>query len=116
MFLSGLRYVTLEPMLRRGIDTAHNSTARRDPGIETAYQHIRAQFYDFYLFYANTLTGLIILCTAAAPLATGLPAQRAGLYAATAAPAGLTLYLSARDAFRRYQKRRRELLGTPDRG
>ena len=112
VFLSGLRYVTLEPLLRREIDTAHDSTARRDAGTEIAYQHIRAQFYDFYLFYANSLTALLILCAAAAPLAIELPAQRWGAYAAAATGAALTLYLSARDAFQRYQKRRRELLGT----
>ena len=113
VFLSGMRYVTVEPLLRRGIDTAHDSAARRDPGTEIAYQNIRAQFYDFYLFYANTLTGLVILSAAAAPIAMTQPAGTTATYAVITGTAGLTLYLSARDAFRRYQKRRRELLGTP---
>ena len=113
VFLSGLRYVTLEPLLRRGIDTAHDGAARGDLGTEVAYQNIRAQFYDFYLFYANTLEGLLILSAAAVPLATTQPAHTTATCAAFAALAGLILYLSARDAFRRYQKRRRDLLGTP---
>ena len=61
VFLSGARYFVIQKWLWRQEDPGSNVPLTGRSQSEAAYQNLVAQFYDFYLFYANTLVALIVL-------------------------------------------------------
>ena len=119
VFVSGMRWYLVEERIRQdaGVPAEHGTAGRRDAKTELAYQNIRAQHYDFYLFYANTLVALGVLWLAWLPgQLVGVPAEvswttvRPILITALTAATGRVLFASATDAYERYQKKRAELL------
>ena len=121
VFLSGMRWHLVEERIREhaGVPAEHGTAGRRDAGTELAYQNIRAQHYDFYLFYSNTLVALGVLWLAwlpgqlvALPAGISWTTVKPILITALAAATGWMLFASAADAYKRYQKKRAELLQT----
>ena len=119
VFLSGMRWCLVEERIKQSADVPaeHETAGRRDAETELAYQNIREQHYDFYLFYSNTLVALAVLWL------TWLPSQLVALPAdvswttvkpilitALGGATGWVLFASATDAYTRYQKKRAELL------
>ena len=111
VFISGLRWLVLERWMRWEPEQAVNAAARRDDNTELVYQNLVYQFYDFYLFYANTLFALVILYVAwfaDAPRTFSMGTlTRTGLLVVACA----ILYVSAKDSLRRFEGRRKTVLG-----
>ena len=118
VFLSGVRWYVLEWLIKRGVSTKHDTSKRGETQTELVYQNMRQQHYDFYLFYSNTLVALVVLWASWLP--SQLPILTAWPFSwATAKPivvtmlgvaAGWVLYASAKDAYKRYQKKRTAVL------
>ena len=121
VFVSGVRWYLVEKWIKNATDvpTEHETAGRREAETELAYQNIRNQHYDFYLFYANTLVALGVLWLCWLP--SQFPPLPAWVWESTATPVLATaagaatarvLFAAATDSYRRYQNKRAELLKT----
>ena len=61
VFLSGIRWLVLEYWFWEEKDPGGRISIAERQRSEPVYQNLVAQFYDFYLFYGNTLVALILL-------------------------------------------------------
>lgn len=112
VFISSLRWLVLERWIWRRTPPEHDASRRRDTQTELVYQNLVWQYYQFYLFAANTMFALVLLYAswlAAELLSAGF---RPGLClpAALLAPASYVLYTAAEDSLGRYNKRRTNVL------
>ena len=112
VFLSGLRWLVLEKWYWGWLYSENDrggsvSIAERSRS-ELVYQNLVAQFYDFYLFYANTLFALILLYAAWA--FTEEPHWGLAWAGVALAVAICVLERSARNSFERFHARRANLL------
>ena len=118
-FLSGMRWYLIEERIKHAasVPTEHETANRRNTGTELAYQNIRGQHYDFYLFYSNTLVALAVLWLSwlpsqllALPAGISWTTVKPILVTALAAATGWVLFASATDAYDRYREKRADLL------
>ena len=108
VFLSGVRWLVLERLWWNEKDPGGGVSIAERQRSELAYQNLVAQFYDFYLFYGNTLIALVVLYFSwafTAGLHWGL--AWAGGALAVAIP---VLERSAGNSFERFHARRASLL------
>ena len=108
VFLSGVRWLVLERWLWGETNPGGGVSIAERRQTELVYQNLVAQFYDFYLFYANTLFALIVLYAAWA-FTEGLHWGLAWAGGALAV-AIFVLERSARNSFDRFHARRTNLL------
>ena len=112
VFISSLRWLVLEKWIWRHAPSDHDASRRRETQTELVYQNLVWQYYQFYLFSANTMFALVLLY--AAWIASELMSIgfRPGLFLPVGllAPAGYVLYASAKDSLRRYNQRRSTVL------
>ena len=108
VLLSGVRWLVLERWWWGEEDPGGGVSLAERRRSELVYQNLVAQFYDFYLFYGNTLVALIVLYATWAltgELHWGLAWGGGAL-----AIAILVLERSARNSFERFHARRANLL------
>ena len=120
VFLSGLRWLLLERTKllntlcgERVIpdETVKDDISKRREALtETAYQNLVAQFYNFYLFYANTAIALVILYLAWV-LRDVRPVGAVAAFGVGLLVALGVLIPSACNSFKRFKDRRASLLG-----
>ena len=109
VFLSGIRWLVFEQWFWSGADPDRDDNMAHRLQVAAAYQDLVSQLYYYYLFYSNTLVALVLLSVSWSFFRGWSPDLLwvlAGILAA-----GCTLYLSARDAYDRFHRRRTALLG-----
>ncbi len=114
VFISNLRWLVLERWIWQREPPEHDASGRRETQTELVYQNLVWQFYQFYLFAANTMFALVLLYVAwlAAELAS---AQDPGLFELCLpitflVPASYVLYQNAKNSLKRYNERRSNVL------
>ena len=112
VFISNLRWLVLERWIWRRRPPDHDASGRRKTQTELVYQNLVWQFYQFYLFAANTMFALVLLYVAwlAAELASA--GFRRGLFLPVSflIPASYVLYENAKESLKRYNDRRSNVL------
>ncbi len=110
VFLSGARYFVFDKFLLKDLGGRPDVEDANRKEAEASYQSLKADYYQFYQFYANTAVALV-LAFGAWWVTKKPPAGDVVLLGVVTAVVEVILYLSARDSLTKYHRHTIRLLG-----
>ena len=110
VFLSGARYFVFDKFLLKDLGGPPDLDDAKRKELEASYQSIKADYYQFYQFYANTAVA-VVLVFCAWWATKKPPSGEVAVIAGVALVVEVVLYLSARDSLNKYHRRTKKLLG-----